>query len=54
MKNYEVIETHKKCILEDVDNCTRRDCFECDYLVDDDELIEALDKAVKVLKAVDC
>lgn len=54
MKHYEVIEVHKKCVLEDADNCLERDCFACDYLVDDDELVEALDKAIGVLKAADC
>lgn len=51
MKNYEVIEKHKRCLFNE-EECM--ECILCDYCVDEDELLEALDKAVGVLKAADC
>lgn len=53
MKDCEVLKKHKKCLMEDDFLCIERNCYSCDYLTEDDDLIEALDNAIQLMEAHD-
>lgn len=45
-----IIENEKKCINRASDINCNRDCYNCDLVKTDTEILEALDMAIKALK----